>query len=145
MIRSFLLLVFLILISISCSSFTEKSLARKNLEAYLISLKAGDYEKSYSYFSSEVKEDCKLSQYKKKARNNSEAIEHSRLIFKSEVIINNEVSKINFLIEFNEDKIELFEMAIMDPYIDEETAQFIFENSEWKLNNLIWPVDWCEE
>ena len=36
-------------------------------------------------------------------------------------------------------------MQIIDPYIDEETAKFILEDKKWSLDNLIWPIDSCEE
>ena len=42
-------------------------------------------------------------------------------------------------------EVNLFDLQIMDPYASEETATFISESNNWKLDNLIWPVDWCED
>ena len=44
-----------------------------------------------------------------------------------------------------DDEVNLFDMQILDPYIDEEVARFIFEEENWVLDNLIWPIDLCEE
>ena len=40
--------------------------------------------------------------------------------------------------------IDLFDNAIVDPYLDSETANLVSENSEWKLDNMIWPIHWCD-
>ena len=49
------------------------------------------------------------------------------------------------MIKIDDDEVNLFDMQILDPYIDEETAKFIFEQEKWVLDNLIWPIDFCEE
>jgi len=53
--------------------------------------------------------------------------------------------KIEFIIKIDEMEVNLFDLQIMDPYASEETAIFISESNNWKLDNLIWPVDWCED
>ena len=57
----------------------------------------------------------------------------------------NEKVRIEFIIKTDEREVNLFDLQIMDPYVSEETATFIFESNNWKLDNLIWPIDWCEE
>ena len=49
------------------------------------------------------------------------------------------------MIKIDDDEVNLFDMQILDPYIDEETARFIFEEEKWVLDNLICPIDLCEE
>ena len=53
--------------------------------------------------------------------------------------------RVNFMIKIDDDEVNLFDMQILDPYIDEEVARFIFEEEKWVLDNLIWPIDLCEE
>ena len=141
--KSSFLLFLLMFMLISCSGLTEKSTARLSLEAYLKSLKSGDYDTEYKYYSEENKSNCPVNEFKKMANDIEELIENSRLIFKSEKKVGEKI-KINFLIQFYESEIDLFDSAIVDPYLDSETAQLIFEKSEWKLDNLIWPITWCE-
>ena len=135
----FLLILFLL---ISCNS--EKSGARLSLENYLISLKNEEFQNAYSVLSNQVKENCKFDNFQKRASGNYDAIKYSRLIYsgenKSEDII-----RVNFMIKIDDDEVNLFDMQILDPYIDEEVARFIFEEESWVLDNLIWPLDLCEE
>ena len=49
------------------------------------------------------------------------------------------------MIRIDDEEVNLFDMQILDPYIDEEVAKFIFEEEKWVLDNLIWPIDLCEE
>ena len=70
-------------------------------------------------------------------------IDQSRLIFKSEKEVGEKI-KINFLIQFDDTDIDLFDNAIVDPYLDSETAHLVSENSEWKLDNMIWPIHCCD-
>ena len=140
MIRYFLVIL-LILCLAGCT--IEKSPARISLEGYLKNLKNGDFENSYKYFSKDNQSNCSINEFKKNADDISELIRNSRLIFESEEKIGEKI-KINFLVQFDDSEIDLFDVAIVDPYVDNETAQFVFENSEWKLDNLIWPISWCE-
>ena len=135
----FLLILFLL---ISCNS--EKSDARLSLENYLISLKNEEFQNAYSILSSQVKENCKFDNFQKRAFDNYDAIKYSRLIYSGENKSENNV-KVNFMIRIDDEEVNLFDMQILDPYIDEEVAKFIFEEEKWVLDNLIWPIDLCEE
>ena len=136
----FVILIFFIS---SCAGLVEKSPARVALEGYLKNLKNADYETAYEYYSEENKSNCPVKQFKKNADDVQEMIDQSRLIFKSEKKVGEKI-KINFLIQFDDTDIDLFDNAIVDPYLDSETAHLISENSEWKLDNMIWPIHWCD-
>ena len=139
----FFVLIFIIFIFLSsCSS--EKSGARISLENYLTSLKNEEFKMAYDIFSKNIKEKCKYEEFQKRASDNYDAIQHSRLVYSGE---NNNVSKVNvdFLIKIDDNEVNLFDMQIVDPYIDEETAKFILEDEKWSLDNLVWPIDSCEE
>ena len=127
---------------ISCSG--DKSEARISLENYLIHLKNEEFQKAYEYMSNNLKEKCEFNEFENKASNNYEAIKHSRIIYSGERVGNKKV-KIEFIIKIDETEVNLFDLQIMDPYASEETATFIPESNNWKLDNLIWPVDWCED
>ena len=133
----FILILFLL---ISCNS--EKSGARLSLENYLISLKNEEFQNAYSILSSQVKENCKFDNFQKRAFDNYDAIKYSRLIYSGESKSGNNI-RVNFMIKID-DEVNLFDMQILDPYIDEEVARFIFEEERWVLDNLIWPLDLCE-
>ena len=135
----FILILFLL---ISCNS--EKSGARLSLENYLISLKNEEFQNAYSVLSNQVKENCKFDNFKKRASDNYDAIKYSRLIYSGENKSENNI-RVNFMIKIDDDEVNLFDMQILDPYIDEEVAKFIFEEEKWVLDNLIWPIDLCEE
>ena len=135
----FILILFLL---ISCNS--EKSGARLSLENYLISLKNEEFQNAYSILSNNVKENCEFDNFQKRATDNYEAIKYSRLVYSGESKSSNGM-KVNFMIKIDDDEVNLFDMQILDPYIDEETAKFIFEQEKWVLDNLIWPIDFCEE
>ena len=135
----FILILFLL---ISCNS--EKSGARLSLENYLISLKNEEFQNAYSVLSNQVKENCKFDNFQKRASDNYDAIKYSRLIYSGENKSENNV-KVNFMIRIDDEEVNLFDMQILDPYIDEEVARFIFEEEKWVLDNLIWPIDLCEE
>mgnify|MGYP002828548411 CR=1 FL=1 len=128
---------------VSCTGIVEKSPARISLEGYLKSLKNSDYDSAYEYYSDENKANCPKNEFKKNADDVQEMMDHSRLIFKNEKKVGEKI-KINFLIQFDDTEMDLFDNAIVDPYLDSETVQLIFENSEWKIDNLIWPIDWCD-
>mgnify|MGYP001217812941 FL=1 len=134
----FILILFLL---ISCNS--EKSGARLSLENYLISLKNEEFQNAYSVLSNQVKENCKFGNFQKRASDNYDAIKYSRLIYSGESKSGNNI-RVNFMIKID-DEVNLFDMQILDPYIDEEVARFIFEEENWVLDNLIWPLDLCEE
>ena len=134
----FILILFLL---ISCNS--EKSGARLSLENYLISLKNEEFQNAYSVLSNQVKENCKFDNFQKRASDNYDAIKYSRLIYSGENKSENNI-RVNFMIKID-DEVNLFDMQILDPYIDEEVARFIFEEESWVLDNLIWPLDLCEE
>ena len=135
----FILILFLL---ISCNS--EKSGARLSLENYLISLKNEEFQNAYSVLSKQVKENCKFDNFQKRASDNYDAIKYSRLIYSGENKSENYI-RVNFMIKIDDDEVNLFDMQILDPYIDEEVAKFIFEEEKWVLDNLIWPIDLCEE
>ena len=135
----FILILFLL---ISCNS--EKSGARLSLENYLISLKNEEFQNAYSVLSKQVKENCKFDNFQKRASDNYDAIKYSRLIYSGENKSENNI-RVNFMIKIDDDEVNLFDMQILDPYIDEEVARFIFEEEKWVLDNLIWPIDLCEE
>jgi len=140
--NKFLILTILSIFIFSCSG--EKSGARISLENYLIHLKNEEFQKAYSYMSKNLKEECVFNEFENKALNNYEAIKHSRIIYSGERVSNEKV-KIEFIIKIDEMEVNLFDLQIMDPYVSEETAIFISESNNWKLDNLIWPVDWCED
>ena len=141
--NKFIILTFLsIIFIISCSG--DKSEARISLENYLTHLKNEEFQKAYSYMSKNLKEECVFNEFENKALNNYEAIKHSRIIYSGERVSNEKV-KIEFIIKIDEMEVNLFDLQIMDPYASEETAIFISESNNWKLDNLIWPVDWCED
>ncbi len=141
--NKFLILTFLsIIFIISCSG--DKSEARISLENYLTHLKNEEFQKAYSYMSNNLKEKCEFNEFENKALSNYEAIRHSRIIYSGERVSNEKV-KIEFIIKIDEMEVNLFDLQIMDPYASEETATFISESNNWKLDNLIWPVDWCED
>ena len=135
----FILILFLL---ISCNS--EKSGARLSLENYLISLKNEEFQNAYSVLSNQVKENCKFDNFQERASDNYDAIKYSRLIYSGENKSENNI-RVNFMIKIDDDEVNLFDMQILDPYIDEEVARFIFEEEKWVLDNLIWPIDLCEE
>ena len=135
----FILIFFLL---ISCNS--EKSGARLSLENYLISLKNEEFQNAYSVLSNQVKENCKFDNFQERASDNYDAIKYSRLIYSGENKSENNI-RVNFMIKIDDDEVNLFDMQILDPYIDEEVARFIFEEEKWVLDNLIWPIDLCEE
>ena len=140
--NKFLILTLLSIFIFSCSG--EKSGARISLENYLTHLKNEEFQKAYSYMSKNLKAECVFNEFENKALNNYEAIKHSRVIYSRERVSNEKV-RIEFIIKIDERKVNLFDLQIMDPYVSEETATFISESNNWKLDNLIWPIDWCEE
>ena len=140
--NKFLILTLLSIFIFSCSG--EKSGARISLENYLTHLKNEEFQKAYNHMSNNLKERCLFNEFENKALSNYEAIKHSRIIYSGERASNEKV-RIEFIIKIDEMEVNLFDLQIMDPYASEETATFIFESNNWKLDNLIWPVDWCEE
>ena len=140
--NKFIIITFLSFFIISCSG--DKSDARISLENYLTHLKNEEFKQAYSYMSNNLKEKCEFNEFENKASSNYEAIKHSRIIYSSERVSNEKV-KIEFIIKIDEMEVNLFDLQIMDPYASEETAIFISESNNWKLDNLIWPVDWCED
>ena len=141
--NKFIILTFLsIIFIISCSG--DKSEARISLENYLTHLKNEEFKEAYSFMSNNLKEKCEFNEFENKASSNYEAIKHSRIIYSSERVSNEKV-KIEFIIKIDEMEVNLFDLQIMDPYASEETAIFVSESNNWKLDNLIWPVDWCED
>ena len=139
--KFFIFILFLFLL-ISCNS--EKSGARLSLENYLISLKNEEFQNAYSVLSNQVKKNCKFDNFQKRVSDNYDAIKYSRLIYSGENKSGNNI-KVNFMIKIDDDEVNLFDMQILDPYIDEETAKFILEEEKWVLDNLIWPIDLCKE
>ena len=140
--NKFLILTLLSIFIFSCSG--EKSGARISLENYLIHLKNEEFQKAYSHISRNLKDECAYDEFENKASSNYEAIKHSRIIYSGERVINEKV-KIEFIIKIDEKEVNLFDLQIMDPYVSQETATFISESNNWKLDNLIWPVDWCKD
>ena len=140
--NKFLIFTILFIFIFSCSG--EKSGARISLENYLIHLKNEEFQEAYSHMSKNIKEKCAFNEFENKALSNYEAIKHSRIIYSGERAIKEKV-RIEFIIKIDESEVNLFDLQIMDPYASQETATFIFESNNWKLDNLIWPVDWCEE
>ena len=140
--NKFIIITFLFIFVISCSG--DKSDVRISLENYLTHLKNEEFKQAYSYMSNNLKEKCEFNEFENKASSNYEAIEHSRIIYSGERVSNEKV-RIEFIIKIDEMEVNLFNLQIMDPYASEETATFISESNNWKLDNLIWPVDWCEE
>ena len=140
--NKFIIITLLFIFVISCSG--DKSDARISLENYLTHLKNEEFKQAYSYMSNNLKEKCEFNEFENKASSNYEAIEHSRIIYSGERVSNEKV-RIEFIIKIDEMEVNLFNLQIMDPYASEETAIFISESNNWKLDNLIWPVDWCEE
>jgi|TARA_B100002003_G_C13962079_1_gene465958 hypothetical protein len=138
----FLILFLLSALIISCSR--SKSEARVALENYLVNMKNEEFQKAYDSFSSNIREKCKFEEFQKRASDNYDAIKYSRLVYSGENSNANRVS-VDFMIKIDERDVDLFDMQIMDPNRDEETAKFILENERWVLDNLIWPVDWCEK
>ena len=88
--------------------------------------------------------DAKFEEFQKRASDNYDAIKYSRLVYSGENKSENGVN-VDFMIKIDDREIDLFDMQISDPYREEETAKFIFDNERWVLDKLIWPVDWCEE
>ena len=140
--NKFIIITFLFISIISCSG--DKSEARISLENYLTHLKNEEFKEAYSFMSNNLKEKCEFNEFENKASSNYEAIKHSRIIYSGERVSNEKV-KIEFIIKIDEMEVNLFDLQIMDPYASEETAIFISESNNWKLDNLIWPVDWCED
>lgn len=142
MFRYLILTLLLSAMIISCSG--SKSDARVALENYLVSMKNEKFQEAYDNLSQNVREKCKFEEFQKRASDNYDAIKYSRLVYSGE---NKSVNKVNvdFMIKVDDREIDLFDMQISDPYREEETARFIFENERWVLDKLIWPVDWCEE
>ena len=137
-----LLIIISLIFFISCSG--EKSEARISLENYLIALKNEEFQNAYQFLSNDFKNECEYNDFKKKATINYDALKHSRIIYSGESESDKKV-RIEFIIKIDEKEINFFDLQIMDPYSREETAIFLFESNEWKLDNLIWPIDWCEE
>ena len=137
--NKFIIITFLFIFIISCSG--DKSEARISLENYLTHLKNEEFKEAYSFMSNNLKEKCEFNEFENKASGNYEAIKHSRIIYSGERVSNEKV-RIEFIIKM---EVNLFDLLIMDPYASEETAIFISESNNWKLDNLIWPVDWCED
>ena len=140
--NKFIIITLLSIFIISCSG--DKSEARISLENYLTHLKNEEFKEAYSFMSNNLKEKCEFNEFENKASSNYEAIEHSRIIYSGERVSNEKV-RIEFIIKIDEMEVNLFNLQIMDPYASEETAIFISESNNWKLDNLIWPVDWCED
>ena len=137
-----LLIIISLIFFISCSG--EKSEARISLENYLIALKNEEFQNAYQFLSNDFKNECEYNDFKKKASINYDALKHSRIIYSGESESDERV-RIEFIIKIDEKEINFFDLQIMDPYSREETAIFLFESNEWKLDNLIWPIDWCED
>tara|TARA_Y100000817_G_scaffold49949_1_gene35788 strand:+ start:242 stop:673 length:432 start_codon:yes stop_codon:yes gene_type:complete len=140
--NKFLILTLLPIFIFSCSG--EKSGARISLENYLTHLKNEEFQNAYSYMSNNLKEKCEFNEFENRASSNYEAIKHSRIIYSGERVSIEKV-KIEFIIKIDEKEVNLFDLQIMDPYASEEIATFVSESNNWKLDNLIWPVDWCED
>ena len=142
MIRYLILTLLLSAMIISCSG--SKSDPRVALENYLVSMKNEKFQEAYGSLSKNVREKCKFEEFQKRASDNYDAIKYSRLVYSGENKSGNKVN-VDFMIKIDEREIDLFDMQIMDPYRDEETAKFILEDDRWVLDKLIWPVDWCEK
>tara|TARA_X000001036_G_C20351500_1_gene672762 strand:- start:12 stop:446 length:435 start_codon:yes stop_codon:yes gene_type:complete len=142
MFRYLILTLLLSAMIISCSG--SKSDTRVALENYLISMKNEKFQEAYGNLSQNVREKCKFEEFQKRASDNYDAIKYSRLVYSGENKSENGVN-VDFMIKIDDREIDLFDMQISDPYREEETAKFIFENERWVLDKLIWPVDWCEE
>ncbi len=142
MFRYLILTLLLSVMIISCSG--SKSDTRVALENYLISMKNEKFQEAYGNLSQNVREKCKFEEFQKRASDNYDAIKYSRLVYSGENKSENGVN-VDFMIKIDDREIDLFDMQISDPYREEETAKFIFENERWVLDKLIWPVDWCEE
>ena len=140
--KFFILILILILFLISCNA--EKSGPRLSLESYLVNLKNEDYKSAYSSFSNQIKNECNFEDFQKRASDNYDAIKYSRLVYSGENIAENN-TRVKFMIKIDDNEVNLFDMQILDPYIDEETAKFILEEEKWVLDNLIWPIDLCKE
>ena len=140
--NKFIIITFLTIFIISCHG--DKSDARISLENYLTHLKNEEFKQAYSYMSNNLKDKCEFNEFENKASSNYEAIKHSRIIYSGERVSNEKV-RIEFIIKIDEMEVNLFNLQLMDPYTSEETATFISESNNWRLDNLIWPVDWCEE
>ena len=142
--RFSIVILFIFLFCISCS--VTKTDARIALENYLVNLQNEDFNLAYESFTPELKSECDYDNYKLRAKKSYEIINHSRVVYKSESTLNNKgVVKVNFMIKVDDREIDLFDMEIMDAYAEEETASFVVIDGDFKLNNLIWPVDWCTE
>ena len=142
MFRYLILTLLLSAMIISCSG--SKSDTRVALENYLISMKNEKFQEAYGNLSQNVREKCKFEEFQKRASDNYDAIKYSRLVYSGENKSENGVN-VDFMIKIDDREIDLFDMQISDPYREEETAKFIFENERWVLDKLIWPIDWCEE
>ena len=142
MFRYLILTLLLSAMIISCSG--SKSDTRVALENYLISMKNEKFQEAYGNLSQNVRDKCKFEEFQKRASDNYDAIKYSRLVYSGENKSENGVN-VDFMIKIDDREIDLFDMQISDPYREEETAKFIFENERWVLDKLIWPVDWCEE
>ena len=140
--KFYILILILILFIISCNA--EKSGPRLSLESYLVNLKSEDYKSAYSSFSNQIKNECNFEDFQKRASDNYDAIKYSRLVYSGESIAENN-TRVKFMIKIDDNEVNLFDMQILDPYIDEETAKFILEEEKWVLDNLIWPIDLCKE
>jgi|TARA_B110000438_G_C15402851_1_gene474147 hypothetical protein len=138
-------IIFIILIfCISCSG--TKTDARIALENYLLNLQNEDFNLAYQSLTPELQNECDYDSYKLRAKKNYEIINHSRVLYKSESKLNNKgVVKLDFIIKVDDREVDLFDMEMMDAYADEESASFVMIDGTFKLNNLIWPVDWCTE
>ncbi len=142
MFRYLILTLLLTIMIISCSS--TKSDARIALENYLVSMKNEKFQEAYDSLSKNVREKCKFEEFQERASDNYDAIKYSRLVYSGENKVENRVN-VDFMIKIDDREIDLFDMQIMDPYRDEETAKFILEDDRWVVDKLIWPVDWCEK
>ena len=139
--KFYILILILIVFIFSCNA--EKSGARLSLESYLINLKNEDFKSAYLIFSNQIKEECNFEDFQKRASDNYDAIKYSRLVYSGESITGNN-TRVKFMIKIDDNEVNLFDMQILDPYIDEETAKFILEEEKWVLDNLIWPIDLCK-
>ena len=140
--KFYILILILILFIISCN--TEKSGPRLSLESYLVKLKNEDYKSAYSSFSNQIKNECNFEDFQKRASDNYDAIKYSRLVYSGENITEKN-TRVKFMIKIDDNEVNLFDMQILDPYIDEDTAKFILEEEKWVLDNLIWPIDLCKD
>ena len=142
--KRLLILVPFILFCISCSGI--KTDARIALENYLVNLQNEDFNLAYQSLSPELKKECSYGNFKLRAKKNYEIINYSRVVYKSESKLNNKgVVKVEFMIKVDDREIDLFDMEMMDAYAEEETASFVMIEGTFKLDNLIWPIDWCTE